>query len=213
MGFVEWWKKSSAEASDAHYELRFDAAEIAEMRRGLLSESAKAKFRERLRFVKKLNTTVLVGCGIPLGLLMIGIASLLGFVFFRALWTRVNPVTICFAAFFVIVMTGMLAGFVKMFLSVRGLKNASAEDLQNSRVAVASGPVEVVVRRTRNNSSTHYRINGVEYEVLGDVLGSEIHAHFFGIGKITGENKRTTEEIYNFYHLPKSRYLLHYERV
>jgi len=211
MGFVEWWKKSSAEASETHYAQRFNETEIADFRRGILNEAAKTKLRVRLEGVRKLNKLVLIGCGIPVILLMIGLASVLGFVFFRSLLNRVNPATICFAAFFVIVVSVILIYFVKIFFTRRNLNRALAEDLQTSHVAKSTGKVVVVVRRTRNNFSIHYRIDGVEFEFLNDALGTEIHQHFFGGNNIT--NSRQTAEIYDFYHLPQSKLILHYERV
>jgi hypothetical protein len=211
MGFFEWWKKSSAEASAAHYALRFDAREIAEMRGGLLNESAKAKLRRRFKGVGNINRMLLVGCGIPLGIFMVGAASLLGFVFFRALAARINPATVCFGTFFVIVIAVIVLSFIKMLFAVRNLKRATAEDLRSSRVAVATGKVDVVVRRSRNSFSIHYWIGAAEYEVINDALGSEIHRHFFGGDNITGQSSRQTAEVYNFYHLPESKYILHFE--
>jgi hypothetical protein len=59
-------EKKFERASEAHYALRFDENELYEMRRGILSDSAKRKVSQRLGSLKKRNRFLLIGCGIPL---------------------------------------------------------------------------------------------------------------------------------------------------
>lgn len=212
MDFVEWWKNSSKEASEAHYALRFDAMELSEIRRGFLTDSAQHKVQKRLNSLKKRNIFLWIGCGLPCLLLGLLIVSILGFVFFRALWQNSsNPIAWIFSIFFVVVMTIMLSlGMYALFLWARR-KSSTATDLKNNKVGIEKGKVFVKITRSGNSFNISYLMKDIEYILFDDAIGWEIHTHFFGGPNITGQTSRETTEDYIFYFLPESKRLLHFE--
>lgn len=212
MDFVEWWKNSSKEASEAHYALRFDTRELNEIRRGLLTDSAKRKVQGRLNSLKKRNTFLWIGCGIPALLFGFLIIFLLGFFFFRALWqSPSNPIAWAFVVFFVFVVTIMLGlGIYALFLWLRR-RSSTATDLQSNRVGIEKGKIFIKISRSENGFNISYLMKDIEYILFDDAIGWEIHTHFFGGSNITGQSSRETTEDYIFYFLPESKRLLHFE--
>jgi hypothetical protein len=212
MSFAEWWKKSSKEASEAHYALRFDENELYEMRRGILSDSAKRKVGQRLGSLKKRNRFLLIGCGIPLSLIGLSILVTLGFVFLRALFgSSRNPIVWFMIALFVVVTSVITIFFAKILFEWRRHKSQTAIDLQGSAVGIDKGKVFIKITRSENSFNINYSMNGVEYVLPDDAIGWEIHTHFFGGPNITGQSSRETKEDYIFYCLPNSKLLLHFE--
>jgi hypothetical protein len=212
MDFVEWWKKSSKEASEAHYALRFDEPELSEIRRGFLNDSAKRKLEGRLSSLKKRNTFLWLGCGIPFLLLGLLIITLLGFFFFRALWQNPgNPIAWIFSIFFVVVVTIMLG--LGGYLLVVWLRRRSSTgvDLQSNKVGIYRGKVFIKISRSENSFNISYLMNTTEFILIDDAIGWEIHTHFFGGPNITGQVSRQTKEDYIFYCLPESKRLLYFE--
>ncbi|MBX7170771.1 MAG: hypothetical protein K1X72_07425 [Pyrinomonadaceae bacterium] len=212
MDFVERWKKSSKEASEAHYALRFDERELNDIRRGFLNDSAKQKILARYNSLKKRNTFLWIGCGIPFLLVgLIGI-SLLGFVFIRALWQNSsNPIAWIFVGFFVLVVTLMLGLGIYVLVIWLRRRNSTANDFLTNKVGISRGKVFIKISRTENSFNISYWMNGVEYILFDDAIGWEIHTHFFGGPNITGQTDRETKEDYIFYFLPESKRLLHFE--
>lgn len=212
MDFVEWWKKSSKEASDTHFALRFDDHELNQLRHGLLSDLAKRKVQARLNALKKRNKLMLFGCGLPLAGIGLAALAIFGYVFFQALSVSVrNPIAWFLVTLFVIVVTTMLIFFLKILFEWQRRKNSTAIDLKDNKIALESGKVLVKIERSEDGFNFIYSINGFPFSVLEDVIGWEIHTHFFAGANITGQTDRETIEIYNFFFLPKSRILLHFE--
>lgn len=212
MSIAEWWKKSSAQASEAHYALRFDAREIAEIRRGILSASAKRKLEMRLQNLKKRNRFLLIGCGAPLTLFGLTMLGVLGFVFFRALiGSSENPIAWFLVSLFTLVIVGMAVYFAKILFEWQKRKSATAVDLQGNRVKIDRGKVFIKITRTENSFNIEYSMNGAGYLLPDDAIGWEIHTHFFGGPNITGQTSRETAEDYVFYSLPESKLLVHFE--
>ena len=212
MDLVEWWKKSSKEASEAHYALRFDERELNDIRRGFLNDSAKQKILARYNSLKKRNTFLWIGCGIPF--LLVGLAgiSLLGFFFIRALWQNPgNPIAWIFVGFFVLFVT-LMFGF-GIYVLVKWLRRriSTKQDFQSNKVGIERGKVFIKISRTENSFNISYWMNGVEYILFDDAIGWEIQTHFFGGPNITGQTDRETKEDYIFYFLPESKRLLHFE--
>jgi hypothetical protein len=212
MDFVEWWKKSSKEASEAHYALRFDANELNDIRRGFLSDSAGRKLQARLKSLKKRNTFIWLGCGIPALLMFLLMTFVLGFFFFRALWQHPgNPIMWIFSAMLVIFILTM-SGFGGYLLVVWVRRRSStATDLKGNKVGIYRGRVFIKISHSENSFNISYFIKGVEFILFDDAIGWEIHTHFFGGPNITGQKSRETKEEYIFYCLPGSKRLLHFE--
>lgn len=212
MGFIEWWKRSSKEASEAHYALRFDDSELNDIRRGFLTDSAKSKILARFNALKKRNTFLWIGCGIPFLLIGLVIILTLGFFFFRALWqSSGNPIAWIFVGFFVLVVSAMFGlGIYVLALWLRR-RNSTAKDFQTNKVGIERGKVFIKISRSENSFNISYWMNGVEYILFDDAIGWEIHTHFFGSPNITGQSSRETQEDYIFYFLPESKRLLHFE--
>jgi hypothetical protein len=212
MDFVEWWKKTSKEASEAHYALRFDEGELNEIRRGSLSDSAEGKVRSRLASLKKRSIALWIGCGIPSVLFALTAISVLGFVFFRAFWQNArNPIVWILIIFFLFVTIAILLFAVKIFFEWQRRRSGTAVDLQSNKVGIARGKVFIKISHTENSFNISYFMNNVEYILFDDALGWEIHTHFFGGPNITGQSSRETREDYIFYFLPESKRLLHFE--
>ena len=213
MSFADWWKKSSAQASADYEKLRFDAREINNLRGGIFDDAMRNKIRARLKFVGKIDNTVLLGCGIPAGCAGLLIFSTIGFFFLRALYRAINPVTIGFSLFFV------LFTMLFVFLLIKGaghllkFKRDLKNDLKNSVVGVTRGRVNAIVKSSGDSFSIIYQIGETEFPIIRDVIGSEIHNHFWGGNNLTGKTSYQTSETYNFYHLPKSKLLLYFERA
>lgn len=212
MDFVEWWKKSSKEASDAHYALRFDENELNDIRRGFLNDSAKNKVLARFNALKKRNTFLWLGCGIPFLLIGLAIILTLGFFFFRALWqSSGNPIVWIFVGFFVLVVGTIFGLGVYVLTLWLRRRNSTAKDFQNDKVGVERGKVFIKISRSENSFNISYLMNEVEFILFDDAMGWEIHTHFFGGPNVTGQTSRETKEDYIFYFLPESRRLLHFE--
>jgi hypothetical protein len=214
MDFVEWWKKSSETASEAHYALRFDADELNEMQRGILTDSAKRKVEARLNSLTKRNQILWIGCGIPSLLIGLLILTTLGFFFFRALWySSRSPIAWVLVIFFIFVVTVMLIGGVYVIALWQRRKMLTRLDLRGNKIGIQRGKVFINISRTENGFNISYVMNGTEYVLFDDAIGWEIHMHFFGSPNITGQTNRETEEDYIFYCLPESKRLLHWEKV
>jgi hypothetical protein len=212
MGFVEWWKKSSQEASEAHYALRFSDPELNEIRRGILTDSAKRKVEGRLSSLKKRNTFLWIGCGIPALLIGLTIIMVLGFVFLRLLWQNPShPVGWLFSGFYVLVVGLMLIFFIKILFEWLRRRGSTGVDLRGNKVGIHKGKVFIKISRTENSFNIIYFMNNVEFILIDDAIGWEIHGHFFGGPNVTGQASRETKEDYIFYCLPQSKRLLHFE--
>jgi hypothetical protein len=212
MDFFDWWKKSSKEASEAHYALRFDQGELNEIRHGNLSDSAKRKVQSRMASLKKRSIALWIGCGIPSVLFALTVLSILGFVFFRAFWQNArNPIVWFLVILFLFVTIAILLFAVKIFFEWRRRRSGTFVDLESNKVGIARGKVFIKISRTENSFNISYFMNNVGYILFDDALGWEIHTHFFGGPNITGQVSRETKEDYIFYYLPESKRLLHFE--
>ncbi len=152
MDLVEWWKKSSKEASEAHYALRFDEGELNDIRCGFLNDSAKQKILARYNSLKKRNTFLWIGCGIPF--LLVGLAgiSLLGFFFIRALWQNSsNPIAWVFVGFFVLVVSIMLGLGIYVLVIWLRRRNSTKRDFLTNKVGISRGKVFIKISRTENS--------------------------------------------------------------
>ncbi len=84
MSFAGWWKASSQAATEAHYAQQFDESELADLRRGRLNPSAQAKFKSRVQIHKKLVSGIVIGCGVPLVVLVFPSVLMLGYGIYTA---------------------------------------------------------------------------------------------------------------------------------
>lgn len=211
--FVNWWKTSSARASAEHYSLRFDAGEINEIRAGVLSQTAREKIKLRLTGVKKITAAVLVGCLLPFALLLITVFSCIGYsIYTSPTRMTLNPPRVCFGVFALFVGAVMIAAAANGTIKLQKFRRSVAVDLQNNRVAVEQGTVNIKVISSRNGSTViEYRINGILFQIFSDAIGSETYQHFFS-GAMVLKTRQTTEE-YRFYYLPQSKLLLHFEQA
>lgn len=209
--FVNWWKAASARASAEHYDLRFEANEINEIRGGWLAASANEKIRLRIANARRMTAIVLIGCLLPVLLFVAVLVAIIGFSILNSpARIGVNPVSICFGAFAVFWIAAFAAIIAVGAIKLRNFRRNLVADLHNNRVAVEQGRVRIKLPPRRSSSSRiEYRINDVLFQTLNDAIGTEIHRHFSG-GAFVGRSRETTEE-YRFYYLPQSKLLLHFE--
>ncbi len=211
--FVNWWKISSARASAEHYNLRFDANEINELRAGVLSQTAREKIKLRLAGVKKITWAVLIGCLLPFALLLAVVFSCVGYsIYTSRAPLELNPPRICFGVFALFVVAVMIAAAANGITKVQHFRRRVRADLQNNRVSVEQGRVNIKVITSRDGGTViEYRINGILFHLMSDAIGSGTYQHFFADTFVL-KSRETTEE-YRFYHLPQSKLLLHFEQA
>lgn len=214
MSFVDWWKTSSAKASEEHYAWRFDENELNDLRGGHLNLSAQAKFKARVRSYKKLVSGMLIGCGIPLLVVVFPFALMFGYGIYTAAGAlRRSPIAWIWLGFVLLVLSLIVVGYVYVAAKLFAFKRSVAADLKGVRVGIEQGRVEVKIIGAQGSRKIEYWMNGVRFPVLGDAIGSEIHRHFQDEPKIESGRGSQTNGIYRFYYLPQSKLILHHERL
>ena len=212
MEFSDWWKAASERASREHYEQRLSDDEIAAIKAGRLTDSARQKIETRRSQSAKRDTVLFVGCLLPLLLFALLISLLMAYLLLGAVVQGGGSI---FSSVVIIGFVGvglvLFAYFAKVIFSWRRASVALQNDLRNAVAANDSGPVRIDVRRTRNNFSIHYSMNGAEYSIFDDAIGWEIHQKFFDGSNISGPDVRESLERFRFYFLPQSKLLLHFE--
>lgn len=214
MGFTEWWKTSSAKASEEHYARRFDANELNDLRVGRLNASAQAKFKARVRSHKKLVSGILIGCGIPLLIIVFPFALMLGYGIYTAAGAlHRSPIAWIWLGFILLVLSLIVIIYIYVAAKLFAFKRSVAADLNSSRVGIEQGRVDIKIVGTRGSLKVQYWMNNFQYFVMGDAISSEIQKHFQKESNQAGEGGYQTAEIYNFYFLPASKLLLHVEQA
>lgn len=205
MGLVDWWKTSSAQASEEYYKLRFDESEINDFRRGLLNSSAKVKSDLRVRKYAKMSGVLIGGCLVWMLVLMVPFAVMFGYAFYKF------PSTFAaiFGALFIVL---LIAAYVFIGLKFFSLSKGIKTDLKNGSVNIEHGCLTIKIAPRNDSLHITYSINNVEFKVLQDALGAEIDRHFLSPVVSVGDS-RTTSESYRFYYLPQSKLILHYEQI
>jgi len=206
MGLVEWWKTSSAKAGADYDKLRFDESEINDFRGGLLNTSAKAKFKQRVKQFSNFSGGLLGGC---LGLLLVlltPVFCLIGYSFYT------KPPPMIFIFFTMLIPILLLASLIALAIKVSALWRSTGADLKNSRVSCEQGHLTIKVWSSGDTFRKTYSVNNVEFKILEDVVGAEIHRQFLSpIANVA--DSRTTAESWRFYYLPQSKLIVHYEQV
>ena len=203
MNFVDWWKKSSAQAGEDYYKLRFDEAEINDFRGGLLNPAARAKFDLRVKKYAKMSGALLGGCLGLMSLLAVPFVCLFGYGFYT------HP-SIGIGIFWAIFIGLIIAVYTFVGWKLYSLSKDIKSDLKNGRVNSEAGRLTIKVETRNESLHVTYSINRVEFKVLEDVIGAEIHRQFLSSIINLGDS-RTTVESYRFYYLPQSKLILHYE--
>lgn len=214
MGFLEWWKTSSAKTSEEHYALRFDAKELSDLRGGLLNASAQAKFKARVRSYKKLVSGILIGCGIPLLIIVFPFVLMLGYGIYTVAGAfHKSPIAWIWLGFALLVLSLIVISYVYVAAKLLVFKRSVAADLNSSRVGIEQGHVDIKIVGSRGSLKVQYWMNNVEYSVLGDAIGSDIQRHFQNESNMAGGGSYKTNKIYRFFYLPTSKLLLHIEQA
>lgn len=214
MKLVEWWKTSSAKAGAEHYAQRFDANELDDLRAGRLNASAQAKFKARVRSYKKLVSGVLIGCGVPLLVIVFPFAAMLVYGIYTAAGAlHRSPIAWIWLGFILLVLGLIIGGYTYVAAKLFAFKRSVAADLNDSRVGIEQGRVEVRIVGARGSVKVEYWMNDAQFPVLGDAIGSEIQRHFQMEPHAAASRRYQTNEIYRFYYLPISKLLLHFEKA
>ena len=206
MNFVEWWKTNSAKAGEEYEKLRFDAAEINDFRSGLLNLSAKAKFKRRVKQFSKLSGGLLGGCLGLLLLLLTPLICLIGYSFYT------SPPPKIFAFFTMLIPILVLISLIALAIKVSVLWRSTSADLKKSRVKCEQGHLTIKIWSQGDTFRKTYSVNDVEFRILEDAIGAEIHRQFLS-PIVNSSDSRTTVESYRFYYLPQSKLILHYEQI
>ncbi len=214
MKLTDWWKNSSKAVTEAHYAQRFNEAELADLRRGVLNAAAREKVERRLRDLSRLQKVILTGCGVPFLILFAGILSLFGYASYNYSRGAVkNPVALIFGVFFLLLLTLILFSLVWIYLEKQKFNRLVIADLSGSRVGIEQGRVKITVIRSKNNSRIEFRMNETKFPNIKDVIGTEIYDYLMRDSRPVTTNDYETAGNYRFYFLPQSKLILHYERL
>lgn len=205
MNFIEWWKTSSAKASEDYYELRFDESEIKDFRNGLLNPTARMKFNSRVKKFAKMSGALIGGCLSLILLLMMPFACMFAYSFYT------HP-SIGMAIFGAVLLIFIIVGYSLVALKLFNLSKGIKQDLKNGFVSMEQGQLTIKVWTQNETLHKTYAIKNVEFKVLEDAIGAEIHRQFLS-PVVTTADSRTTIESYRFYYLPLSKLILYYEQI
>ena len=197
-------KNMNADAQNFEF-LRFDEGELNDIRNGFLSPAVRARFKQRLKNFGKIMRIIYSVTAVVFLLLVAPFACFFGYSFYAI--SHTPKAVVVFLIFFV---ACFVAGIIAAVFVWRRFMNKVGRDLNGMRVNCEQGRIKIVVTTTRNNHTVKYSVGAMEFKVLEDFIGAEIHKDL--LGGVFFRQSTESREDYRVYYLPESKMILHYEK-